>query len=540
MDDSKSSSVASLPTDGAKGGSYFASDSLRLILLSAATRDLHAVQGVSRQFKKLAQEELQSRSGLIYRITGDALISQIRICFDEKKQVALEVKSNSKKYKLPMMLPIKDKKIIHSNNTFVLSDNPLHIQSITASNVYKTDMQVDFSNSKRSISLKFSPAPEATSFQPTEMEVKLIDAINANNIPTVTDLLKAKVSPNTRDREGVPMLALAASYGDLENVKLLVTHGANLEARSAKGAGQLTPVLIAARYIKDKKEEKKEDKKEEKTPVIQHEYKQKQVMRYLIAKGARVDAQAYTGKTILHYLSRVEMDNTKEIEFLLSRGVDPTQIDLYDRRPTDYASYPKSLVGKNIEVLYVATIHTTPALYCSHWSCLEEGSAYSVHFKPEVWSNKKFRAMDAFASKVKSVKTDDPVTGEIGLANQGIHFEFLDFQENHVSDLPVPKCLHYAALSIRYEEEENCITLRLHERYKNNEFVRRAIEKMFLELKLSSNVELTTVLAEEKKPDSVYTSQLTKFKPAPSSSSSEERTCCLVRNKKSCKRLPNI
>ncbi|CAG9833501.1 unnamed protein product [Diabrotica balteata] len=75
------------------------------------------------------------------------------------------------------------------------------------------------------------------------LEIRLIHAVNTNNVDKVRDLLERGVSPNSADSEKRSALHVAVSKAYSEIVELLLKHGANPNSRDII---QNTPLHLAA------------------------------------------------------------------------------------------------------------------------------------------------------------------------------------------------------------------------------------------------------------------------------------------------------
>ncbi len=95
---------------------------------------------------------------------------------------------------------------------------------------------------------------------------------------------------NARDAQGSTPLHMAAVMGSAEVARLLITAGANLEARNDVG----TPLHVAVSYG------------------------QMEVVRLLIEAGASVNAQDQTGRTPLH--EAVSIGKADIVSLVLERG----------------------------------------------------------------------------------------------------------------------------------------------------------------------------------------------------------------------------
>lgn len=71
----------------------------------------------------------------------------------------------------------------------------------------------------------------------------LIDAVKKNNINTVKRLLQNGVNPNQADdKDNITPLHFAATYNAVDVIPLLISAGANLDAKTCDG---LTPLDCA-------------------------------------------------------------------------------------------------------------------------------------------------------------------------------------------------------------------------------------------------------------------------------------------------------
>ncbi|MCG8435288.1 MAG: ankyrin repeat domain-containing protein, partial [Gammaproteobacteria bacterium] len=73
---------------------------------------------------------------------------------------------------------------------------------------------------------------------------KFVAAVRSGEVKTARRFIKQKVSPNSRDEVGSPVLSLAAWRGDYDMVKALLAKGADVDAEDAIG---FTALMHAAR-----------------------------------------------------------------------------------------------------------------------------------------------------------------------------------------------------------------------------------------------------------------------------------------------------
>src|SRR3990172_2455710 len=71
----------------------------------------------------------------------------------------------------------------------------------------------------------------------------MLEAVNKDDVATVTQLLKRGLDTKTTDREGNSLLILAAKEGSLETVRVLLAARAQVDARNALGE---TALMLAA------------------------------------------------------------------------------------------------------------------------------------------------------------------------------------------------------------------------------------------------------------------------------------------------------
>jgi ankyrin repeat protein len=120
---------------------------------------------------------------------------------------------------------------------------------------------------------------------------------------TVELLLKRGADPNKADASGSTALMWAVS--DEEKVRLLVAHGANVNAKSTT---ERTPLLVAAALPRTTG-----------------------VLRILLDRGADLRAQDRAGATALALA--VRSADVDVVRFLVERGLDPNALSVLARRP---------------------------------------------------------------------------------------------------------------------------------------------------------------------------------------------------------------
>jgi len=73
--------------------------------------------------------------------------------------------------------------------------------------------------------------------------MNLFDAVIANNVKVVRELLEKGVDPNSvEDADGVTLLHFAAQHNAIDSAKLLLAAGAKVDAETVEG---ITPLDVA-------------------------------------------------------------------------------------------------------------------------------------------------------------------------------------------------------------------------------------------------------------------------------------------------------
>jgi ankyrin repeat protein len=119
---------------------------------------------------------------------------------------------------------------------------------------------------------------------------------------TVAELLKLGVDPNHRNHEGRQAIHMVEASGhDLANIlDILCAAGADIEAKDSRGCTLLTNTMRG-----------------------HPQWNCRELIQYLISRGANINAQDYKGNGVLSYLIEPYTFRSENLEFLLSLGADP-------------------------------------------------------------------------------------------------------------------------------------------------------------------------------------------------------------------------
>jgi len=148
-------------------------------------------------------------------------------------------------------------------------------------------------------------------------------SIRQNNLTTVAGI---KTGVDTRDAQGQTPLMLAAAFGHVESVRMLIAGGADVRAA---GSGGVTALHLAAdnatktRLLLDAGADLTVASQLGRTPLIVAASVNSgaEVVRLLLARGADVNAADNNGVTAL--IAAANVDNREAADLLLSRGADP-------------------------------------------------------------------------------------------------------------------------------------------------------------------------------------------------------------------------
>lgn len=165
------------------------------------------------------------------------------------------------------------------------------------------------------------PAP-AGDYVPTLDD--FVIAVRNDNVGAVRDLLP-RFDANSVARDGWPVLVVAAREGNLRTVELLLTHGANVEARNPFGDNALMLASLNGHFEVAKRLRAKGAALDAPgwTPLIYaatggHD----EIVRWLLAEGAKLDARSPNGTTAL--MMAVRESRYATAIFLIERGANVT------------------------------------------------------------------------------------------------------------------------------------------------------------------------------------------------------------------------
>jgi ankyrin repeat protein len=175
---------------------------------------------------------------------------------------------------------------------------------------------------------------------PKEIDTKLLEAVQGNEIKKVKGLIAQGASVNARTEFGETPLHLAQSK---EMAELLLSKGADIHAKDSEFG--MTPLFNAP----------------------------KEIFKLLISKGADVNARSKKGLTPLAWSAYG--DDLDRIKLLISKGADVNSVDDYLKTPLHIASnWNKTeiatlLISKGAKVNARDHLGWTPL----HWASFEGG-----------------------------------------------------------------------------------------------------------------------------------------------------------------------
>lgn len=241
-----------------------------------------------------------------------------------------------------------------------------------------------------------------TSTTKSKKEPSLVHAIIYRDIKKAFELISSGIDVNLTDKYGQTALMLAANFGDLELVKVLIAKGANVNALGGVptdrtplmhvGINQFTyeiaKVLIEAGadvnirggygqtvlgeraadiefvkiLLKAKADVNTSDDSGQ-TPLLQA-VRNSQATELLIAAGADVNHKDKYGKTPL--MQAAFVGESKSVELLLTAGANPDAIDSNGKSALDYAIKEQGNL-KTIQLLKKLPVLDEEVYYLESW-----------------------------------------------------------------------------------------------------------------------------------------------------------------------------
>jgi N-acyl-D-amino-acid deacylase len=208
----------------------------------------------------------------------------------------------------------------------------------------------------------------------------MIAALKYGNSKTVKLLLDKGADAKARDPNGVSPILVAASTGDLDTMKLLVEHSADVNEMpgpNPRSGGSRTPLGWAAcrndvpmvRYMLERKADPNKATWGRTPLSYAAAHNCVQAAKVLLAHGARVDSRDdFAGFTALHWAAATESPRADLVELLLKHGADPNaeageKLDAY----LGQAQTPRLLASRRgrttiVKALEAAGAKTSPAI----------------------------------------------------------------------------------------------------------------------------------------------------------------------------------
>ena len=190
---------------------------------------------------------------------------------------------------------------------------------------------------------------------PAADEKAMVDAATKGDVATVARLLKAGVSADARDKDGLTALNWAAYDGHLDVVKALVAHKATVDADF--NDMRWTPLMNAAAmghldvvtYLVAHKADVNALSKQNQSSLAEAAFgEHTDVAKFLLDHGADLEATAVDGRTPLFAAVEDVKDDTSLVKLLLARGA---KTDVLDRDGDNLLE--KAAASGNVEVAQI-------------------------------------------------------------------------------------------------------------------------------------------------------------------------------------------
>jgi len=157
-----------------------------------------------------------------------------------------------------------------------------------------------------------------------EQSDRYYQAIRNNDLTSLRGLLKT-ADVNTKDQRGTTPLMYAAAYGSLDAMKLLLSNGADVNAKNAFDASALlwsANDLAKVRLLVAKGANVNARSKQGRTPLIVAASSDggSEIVKLLLEKGADITARDGAGSTAL--VAATEANDTATVRLLLQKGAD--------------------------------------------------------------------------------------------------------------------------------------------------------------------------------------------------------------------------